>query len=57
MRVYRSLDALVGSNDTQRRAWMSSPNRALNGTPADLIRQAEGLVGVVSYLDGMRAAA
>jgi uncharacterized protein (DUF2384 family) len=57
VRVYRSLDALVGSDDTQRRAWMGSPNQALNGTPADLIRRAEGLVAVVSYLDGMRAAA
>jgi len=57
VRVYRSLDALVGSDDTLRRAWMRSPNQALNGTPADLIRRAEGLVAVVSYLDGMRAAA
>jgi hypothetical protein len=36
---------------------MQSPNRALNGTPAELIRSAEGLVAVASYLDGMRAAA
>jgi hypothetical protein len=57
LRVYRSLDALVGSDDAQRRAWMQSPNRALNGTPIELIRSAEGLVAVASYLDGMRAAA
>ncbi len=57
LRVYRSLDALVGGDDGQRRAWMQSPNRALNGKPADLIRSAEGLVAVASYLDGMRAAA
>ena len=57
VRVYRSLDALVGADDAQRRAWMTSPNRALNGTPAELIRGAEGLVAVVSYLDGMRAEA
>ena len=57
VRVYRSLDALVGSDDAQRRAWMQSPNRALNGTPAELVRRAEGLVAVLSYLDGMRAAA
>lgn len=57
VRVYRSLDALVGGDDAQRRAWMQGANRALNGTPAELIRTAEGLVAVVSYLDGMRAAA
>lgn len=57
VRVYRSLDALVGGDDAQRRAWMHSANRALNGTPSELIRSAEGLVAVASYLDGMRAAA
>lgn len=57
VRVYRSLDALVGGDDAQRRAWIHSANRALNGKPSELIRTAEGLVAVVSYLDGMRAAA
>lgn len=57
VRVYRSLDALVGGDDTQRRGWMHSANRALNGKPSELIRSAEGLVVVASYLDGMRAAA
>jgi plasmid maintenance system antidote protein VapI len=55
VRLYRSLDALVG-NDAQRRLdWMHSPNRALNGVPAELIRKAQGLVAVVAYLDAMRA--
>ena len=53
----RILDALVGGDDAQRRAWMHAPNRALNGTPAELICRAEGLVTVAAYLDGMRAAA
>lgn len=57
VRVYRSLDALVGGDDAQRRAWMHGANRALNGTPSDLVRSAEGLVAVAAYLDGMRAAA
>jgi hypothetical protein len=57
VRVYRSLDALVGADDAQRRAWMAGYNRALNGKPRDLIERAEGLVAVVSYLDGMRAPA
>jgi uncharacterized protein (DUF2384 family) len=57
IRVYRSLDALVGSDASQRKAWLHSPNRALNGTPADLIHSAAGLVAVVGYLDAMRAPA
>ena len=57
IRVYRSLDALVGSDAGQRKAWLHSPNRALNGTPAELIQSAAGLVAVVGYLDAMRAPA
>jgi hypothetical protein len=55
VRVYRSLDALVGADPAQRKAWLHSHNRALNGRPADLIQRADGLVGVVNYLDAMRA--
>ena len=57
VRVYRSLDALVGADDAQRKAWMSSPPRALHGVPAELAKRAEGLVTVLAYLDGMRAPA
>jgi plasmid maintenance system antidote protein VapI len=57
VRVYRSLDALVGAEQAHRKAWMSGYNRALNGKPAELIERAEGLVAVVSYLDAMRAPA
>lgn len=57
IRVYRSLDALVGADDALRRAWMGGYNRALNGKPLELIERAEGLVAVISYLDGMRALA
>jgi transcriptional regulator with XRE-family HTH domain len=55
VRVYRSLDALVGSDKAQRLAWMASFNRALNGTPRDLVQSASGLVAVLAYLDAMRA--
>ena len=57
IRVYRSLDALVGNSDEHRRLWMTSFNRALNATPKDAIQSAEGLVRVVTYLDGARALA
>ena len=55
VRVYRSLDALVGTDAAQRKAWLRSPNRALSGRPSDLIQRADGLVAVVNYLDAMRA--
>jgi hypothetical protein len=55
VRVYRSLDALVGTDASQRKAWLHGGNRALNGRPADLIQRADGLVAVVNYLDAMRA--
>jgi len=55
VRVYRSLDALVGTDAAQRKAWLHSHNRGLNGRPVDLIQGAAGLVAVVGYLDAMRA--
>ncbi len=57
VRVYRSLDPLVGTDDQKRVAWMKSNNRALGGVPAQLIERADGLVATLNYLDGMRAAA
>ncbi|UDF36778.1 UNVERIFIED_ORG: DUF2384 domain-containing protein [Shinella sp. XGS7] len=55
VRVFRSLSALVGSDDRKYRLWMSSHNKALNGVPAELIKKPDGLVRTLSYLDGMRA--
>lgn len=55
VRVYRSLDAMVGNSGTHRRLWMASFNRAFNATPRDAIQKVEGLVRVVRYLDSARA--
>jgi hypothetical protein len=54
VRLYRSLDALVGGDDAQARAWLHAENVHLNGIPAERIRRVEGLVDVIQYLDGMR---
>jgi hypothetical protein len=54
VRLFRSLDALIGSNDAAARAWLNGPNGGLIGRPADLIRSTEGLVRVVQYLDAAR---
>lgn len=55
IRVYRSLDALVGNSDRHRRLWMDSYNRAFNAAPREAIATAEGLARIVAYLDGARA--
>ena len=57
VRVFRSLDPLVGSDEQKRHDWLRSHNKALNGTPAALIENPTGLVNALAYLDGMRAAA
>ena len=54
VRLFRSLDALVGSNDSAAGAWLTSHNLALAARPVDLIRNTEGLVRVVQYLDAAR---
>ena len=55
VRLYRSLDALVGGDKEQRLAWLRSNNRSLNGCPAELIGSTTGLVNAVAYLDSARA--
>jgi hypothetical protein len=54
VRLFRSLDALIGSNDLSARAWLNGRNQALAARPIDLIRSTEGLVRVVQYLDSAR---
>ena len=54
LRMFRSLDALVGGDEAKARAWLHAPNTHLGGVPAERIRQVEGLVDVVQYLDSMR---
>ena len=54
VRLFRSLDALIGSNDATARSWLNGQNQGLVGRPIDLIRSTEGLVRVVQYLDSAR---
>lgn len=55
VRVYRSLDAITGGKLDAMRAWLHSSNDALGGEPARLMRNAEGLVHVLHYLDASRS--
>lgn len=54
LRLYRSLDTLVGGDDEKARLWLHAENAHLRGVPAERIRTVEGLVDVVQYLDAMR---
>jgi hypothetical protein len=54
VRLYRSLDALVGGDDAQARTWIHAHNIHLGVVPAERIRRVEGLVDVIQYLDAMR---
>jgi len=55
VRLFRSLDAVVGNDDRKVLAWMDSYNRALAGVPLELIESPQGLVMTLQYVDGMRA--
>jgi DNA-binding XRE family transcriptional regulator len=54
IRMFRSLDALVGGDVDSARKWLHAENRHLSGVPAQLIQSVTGLVDVVEYLDAMR---
>lgn len=54
LRLFRSLDALVGGNEAQARAWLHTHNVHVVGVPAERIQTVEGLTDVVRYLDAMR---
>jgi uncharacterized protein (DUF2384 family) len=55
VRLYRSLDAVGGGDDTVARAWLRNTNTALKDYPIDLIQTVAGLTDVIQYLDARRA--
>lgn len=56
VRLFRSLDSIVGGAADDAKKWLASENRALSGKkPVELIESTEGLVRVVTYLDACRA--
>lgn len=56
VRLFRSLDSIVGGADNDAKKWLFSENKAFAGKkPAELIESTEGLVRVVTYLDACRA--
>jgi len=56
VRMFRSLDSIVGGASEDAKKWLSSENKAFAGKkPVELIDSTEGLVRVVNYLDACRA--
>ncbi len=54
LRLFRSLDALVGGDEAKARAWLHAANEHVGGVPAERILGVEGLIDVVQYLDALR---
>lgn len=54
LRVYRSIDAILGGNQESCRSWLHAPNAHVGGVPLARMRTVEGLVHVAEYLDAMR---
>jgi antitoxin Xre/MbcA/ParS-like protein len=55
VRLYRTLDSLIGGDDIAARAWLSNANTVLGAAPLELIQSVSGLMNVIQYLDARRA--
>ncbi len=55
IRLFRSLDAIAGGDETVARQWLRHQNTALGGVPAEKIATISGLTDVLAYLDARRA--
>ena len=55
VRLFRSLDAIVGGDEEAAKAWLNNKNLALRDAPINLIQTVGGLVNAVQYLDARRA--
>ncbi|MER8462899.1 MbcA/ParS/Xre antitoxin family protein [Mesorhizobium sp. M0621] len=55
VRLFRSLDAIVGGDAAVARAWLKNANTAFDAAPLEKILTITGLVDVIAYLDSRRA--
>lgn len=55
IRLFRSLDAIVGGDSRVMQQWLANPNTALGGKPIDKLQTIAGLTDVLAYLDARRA--
>lgn len=55
VRLFRSLDAMVGGDEPTARKWLRNHNVAFGTAPIQRIERIDGLLDCVAYLDQMRA--
>jgi uncharacterized protein (DUF2384 family) len=55
VRLFRSLDALMGSDDQAARDWLRTPNLDLEQRPIELLSSFTGLSRLCDYVDAFRA--
>jgi hypothetical protein len=55
LRMFRSLDAIVGGDSVVAARWLANPNSALDARPIEKMQTVSGLADVVAYLDARRA--
>lgn len=54
LRIYRSLNSMLGNNHEKAKAWLNSHNQYFQKKPIEEMKTVSGLVAVVNYLDAMR---
>jgi hypothetical protein len=55
IRLYRSLDGIVGGDDSVAADWLTNKNTVLDGVPLELIQSVSGWANDIHYLDARRA--
>ncbi len=55
IRLFRSLDAIVGGDERSLKSWLQGYNTALAEKPINLISSVAGLTKAVDYVDAFRA--
>lgn len=55
LRLFRSLDALLGSDDTAAKRWLVTENIDLGAKPIERVETMRGLIEVCDYVDFHRA--
>jgi len=55
VRLYRSLDAIMGGDEKAMHSWLNGYKSALSETPKNLITHVTGLTRTVDYVDAYRA--
>ena len=54
VRLFQSLDAIVGGEDNAAASWLVNPNTELDARPIEKIQIVNGLLDVIAYLDARR---